>query len=311
VVHETYRNKKGEWVEPAQVEISGEGASRTAKLKTSGEAIEIGSIEKMSKSKKNVVDPDDIISSYGADTARWFMLSDSPPERDVIWTEAGAEGAHRFVQRVWRIVHEISDISSPRRGEAGRGASSEARNSGPHPNPPPTGDGMSKNALNLRKAIHRALYNVENNIESLRFNVAIAQIYDLANKIASGLAAQSAKPHDDLAFALAEAGRVFVQLIAPMMPHLAEECWALLDQKTLVGQAVWPVADPSLLEDDSLTLPIQINGRKRAEITVPKAANTNEVEAAVLANEDVIRVLEGRPIKKLIVVPQRIVNLVV
>jgi leucyl-tRNA synthetase len=288
VVHETYRDKSGEWIEPAQVEISGEGSARIAKLKGTNEPVEIGTIEKMSKSKKNTVDPDDIIATYGADTARWFMLSDSPPERDVIWTEAGAEGAHRFVQRVWRLANGIAQIKA--------GAKPQV---------------FSEDALNLRKSAHRALYNVERNIEALRFNVAIAQIYDLANKIAACLAPHDAKAEDGLAFALSEAGRIFIQLIAPMMPHLAEEAWAVLGEKTLVVQAVWPKPDSSLLEDENITLPIQINGRKRADITVPKAAQPNEVEAAVLADENVKRVLEGRTVKKLIVVPQRIVNLVV
>jgi leucyl-tRNA synthetase len=288
VVHETYRSKKGEWIEPVHVEISGEGTSRTAKLKASGEILEIGSIEKMSKSKKNVIDPDDIIAAYGADTARWFMLSDSPPERDVIWTEKGVEGAYRFVQRIWRMIHEISPLSSSQRPKD-----------------------FSEEALILRKATHRALHNVERNIESLRFNVAIAQIYDLANKIGITLSIYQVKVQDDLAFALCEAARILVQLIAPMMPHLAEECWLAFSEKTLLAQTPWPVAESELLQDESLTLPIQINGRKRADITVPKAANANEVEAAVLADENVKRALEGRRVKKLIVVPQRIVNIVV
>ncbi|MES2905750.1 MAG: leucine--tRNA ligase [Pseudomonadota bacterium] len=288
VVHETYKNAAGEWVEPAQVVISDEGAARAAKLKSTGAPIEIGAIEKMSKSKKNVVDPDDIIASYGADTARWFMLSDSPPERDVIWTEQGAEGAHRFMQRVWRLINDIAAIETLTQPAS-----------------------FSEDAMNVRKATHRALYAVEQNVEKLRFNVAIAQIYDLANKIGTGLVAHQAKSEPSLSHALDEAGRIFVQLIAPMMPHLAEECWAVLGSETLVAEAGWPKADPSLLEDDSVTLPIQINGRKRADITVPKAANKNEVEAMVLADEDVQRLLEGRAVKKLIVVPQRIVNLVV
>ncbi len=293
VVHETYKNAAGEWVEPASVDIILDGEMRTAKLKGTHAPVEIGAIEKMSKSKKNVVDPDDIISTYGADTARWFMLSDSPPERDVIWTEAGVEGAHRFVQRVWRLAGDIAAIPSYLKGGRLGGGS------------------ISEDALALRKAAHRTLYNVEKNIEGLRFNVAIAQIYDLANKIGAALSTYQGRAQDDLAFALSEAGRIFLQLIAPIMPHLAEEAWALLGEKTLVAESAWPTYEHALLEDDSITLPIQINGRKRADITVPKAMGVNEVEAAVLADASVQRALEGRAVKKLIVVLPRIVNLVV
>ena len=288
VVHETYKNQNGEWVEPAQIEISGEGAARRAVMRAGGAAVEIGAIEKMSKSKKNVVDPDDIISSYGADTARWFMLSDSPPERDVIWSEQGVEGAFRFVQRVWRLVNDVESLEKP---------ASEAA--------------PSEDALQLRKASHRTLHTVERNLETLRFNVAIAQIYDLANKLGTALQQFEKTPQTALFTALKEAGELMVQMIAPMMPHLAETCWALLGREGLVAAAPWPVADASLLEDDSITLPIQINGRKRAEITVPKAADKAAVEQLVLVDEGLQKILGGRAVKKLIVVPQRIVNLVI
>jgi leucyl-tRNA synthetase len=240
----------------------------------------------MSKSKKNVVDPDDIIARYGADTARWFMLSDSPPERDVIWTESGVEGAGRFVQRLWRIVGDVAAIP-----QAARPSS------------------FSEEALVLRRAAHQAIAAVDENIEGLRFNVAVAKIYELANAIGSA----RAKPAADqtLGWALREAGQTLVQLIAPMMPHLAEECWQALGQKGLVAQAKWPEAEASLLVSDTVTLPVQINGKKRDEITVPAGASPAEVEEAVRKLDSVVRASDGKPLKKVIVVPQRIVNVVV
>ncbi|MGJ4857555.1 leucine--tRNA ligase [Labrys sp. La1] len=291
VVHETYRADNGEWVVPADVRIEGDGAERRAFNNRTGEPVEIGSIEKMSKSKKNVVDPDDIIADYGADTARWFMLSDSPPERDVIWTEDGVQGASRFVQRIWRIVNEIAAHTAS-----------------------PVGPTASEDdVLAVRKAAHRALAAVEADIERLGFNRCVAHIYTLVNSL--GRALDGTKNAEavpaNLAAALKEAGVMLVQLIAPMMPHLAEECWSVLGCQGLVAEASWPVADPALLEDDTITLPVQFNGKKRADLTVPKTASPKEVEAATLADETVQRVLEGRSPKKIIVVPGRIVNVVV
>ena len=255
-----------------------------------GEPVEIGSIEKMSKSKKNVVDPDDIIADYGADTARWFMLSDSPPERDVIWTEEGVQGASRFVQRVWRLVGDILEATS---------ADAKAASQG-------------DDALAVRKAAHRALVAVEADIERLAFNRCVAHVYTLANGLAKGLdGARANGMAPDMADALREAGQILVQLIAPMMPHLAEESWRAFGQQGLVAEAAWPKADPALLEDDTVCLPVQVNGRKRADLTVPKAASQNEVEAAALALEAVRRALDGKTPKKVIIVPQRIVNVVI
>jgi leucyl-tRNA synthetase len=290
VVHETYRAPGGEWVEPAEVKIEGAGQERQARLISTGERIEIGSIEKMSKSKRNTVDPDDIIANYGADTARWFMLSDSPPDRDVIWTEEGVQGAGRFVQRVWRLVHEAAEAAkdAPRERPASFGAP----------------------ALALRKAAHRALARVTEDIERLRFNVAIAQIYELANAFQASLGDLQAVPAPDFRWAAAESADILVRLFQPMMPHLAEECWAALGHKILVASEAWPVLEPDLLVEDSITLPVQINGKKRGDVTVGRNAGKSEIEDAVLALEAVKRALGGRPPKKVIVVPQRIVNVV-
>jgi leucyl-tRNA synthetase len=290
VVHETYRTAGGEWVEPAEVKIEGAGQERQARLISTGERIEIGSIEKMSKSKRNTVDPDDIIANHGADTARWFMLSDSPPDRDVIWTEEGVQGAGRFVQRIWRLVHEAAQAAkgAPRERPASFGAP----------------------ALALRKAAHRALARVTEDIERLRFNVAIAQIYELANAFQASLGDLEAEAPPDYRWAATEAADILVRLFQPMMPHLAEECWAALGHKTLVASEAWPVLEPDVLVEDSITLPVQINGKKRGDVTVGRNAGKSEIEQAVLALEAVKRALGGRPPKKVIVVPQRIVNVV-
>ena len=292
VVHETYRAQDGAWVEPGDVRIETVGSERKGFHVDTGAPIEIGAIEKMSKSKKNVVDPDDIIASYGADTARWFMLSDSPPDRDVIWTDEGVQGAARFVQRVWRLIGEIAE-------RTGNAVSAPAS----------FGDA----ALALRKASHRALHAVGADIERLGFNRCVAHIYTLTNAVAKTLdtAAESAELPADTAFALHESAIILTQLIAPMMPHLAESCWEALGQPGLAGEAVWPVAEESLLKDDAIVLPVQLNGKKRAEVTVPADADTVAVEAIVRDTEAVIRALDGRAIRKIIVVPGRIVNVVV
>ncbi len=291
VVHETYRDAAGNWVEPGDVRIETEGSERRGVHIESGAPIEIGAIEKMSKSKKNVVDPDDIIASYGADTARWFMLSDSPPDRDVIWTDEGVQGAARFVQRLWRLLNEIAE-------RTGNAAATPAES--------------GEAAQMLRKATHRALDAVGNDIERLAFNRCIAHVYTLTNAIGRALdaAAESAALPPDQAFALREAGVVVTQLVAPMMPHLAEECWRVLGQPGLVGEAAWPVAEAALLKDDSIVLPVQVNGKKRAEVTVPADADIIAVEALVRASDVVAKALDGRAIRKIIVVPGRIVNVV-
>jgi leucyl-tRNA synthetase len=276
VVHETYKDEAGAWMPPAEVRIASEGGVRQAfHVKTSA-PVAIGAIEKMSKSKKNVVDPDDIIASYGADTARWFMLSDSPPERDVIWSEEGVQGAGRFVQRVWRLVSTAAAV---------------------------TGGAGSADAA-LRKAAHKALALVEEDVERLRFNRCVAHIYTLANALEEALKGSVSRVVAD------EAAGILVQLVAPMMPHLAEECWSALDRDGLVALAPWPVADRSLLVEDAITLPVQINGKKRADVTVPRDADSAAVEGLVLADEAVRKALEGRVPRKVIVVPGRIVNLV-
>ncbi|MGE0063572.1 MAG: leucine--tRNA ligase [Xanthobacteraceae bacterium] len=288
VVHETYRKKDGSWAMPAEVKIEGGEGARRATLLATGEPVEIGPIEKMSKSKKNTVDPDDIMESYGADVARWFMLSDSPPDRDVIWSEEGVQGANRFVQRLWRLVGDIASIEAP-----------DARPAE-----------FSAAAIEVRKAAHRALSNVSADIARLRFNRCVAHLYELANALGTALSAVETVPPPDLAFALREAGDILVRLFHPMMPHLAEECWSALGHNTLVAAESWPVLEPELLVESTITLPVQINGKKRADVTVARDAGKEAVEAAVLALDEVKKALDGKSPKKVIVVPQRIVNVV-
>ncbi len=293
VVHETYRKPDGTYASPAEIKIEMAGGERIVTLSKTGEKIDVGPIEKMSKSKRNTVDPDDILSSYGADTARWFMLSDSPPDRDVIWTEEGVQGATRFVQRLWRLTNDIAELAAP------SGASKPAQ--------------FSDAATAVRKHAHAALKNVSEDIERLRFNRAIAQVYQATNALtdAAAKAKEAGKQAaGDLAWAFREAGEILVRLAAPMMPHLAEECWAALGHKTLAAEQPWPVLEKALLVEETITLPVQVNGKKRADVTVPRNAGNPEIEAAVLALEPIQRELGNRAPKRVIIVPQRIVNVV-
>ncbi len=291
VVHETYETKDGTFVSPAEIRIEGMGDARTASLLSNGEPVSIGAIEKMSKSKRNTVDPDDILSTYGADTARWFMLSDSPPERDVIWTEEGVQGAHRFVQRLYRLTNEIAEIAAPE--NVSRPAEFGAE------------------ATAIRKTAHTALARVGEDIEKLRFNRCVAHIYEAANSLGSAVSKTGgAKPSAHLAYAFREAGDIMIRITEPMMPHLAETCWSALGHKNLVTEQAWPKLESSLLLEDEITLPVQINGKKRADVTVPRDANNADIEKAVLALDAVKKALEGKRPKKIIVVPQRIVNVV-
>ncbi|MFS2152979.1 leucine--tRNA ligase [Rhizobium sp. Rhizsp42] len=293
VVHETYSRGSGmtrEWVAPADIKIEELDGKRRAFLLSSNEEIAIGSIEKMSKSKKNVVDPDDIIASYGADTARFFVLSDSPPERDVIWSEAGVEGAHRFTQRLWRLISEaaeaLSDVAAT-----------------------PAKDG---DALAISQLAHKTLKAVQNDYDKLWFNKAVARIYELVNAIAGPLTTVAAGKADAAyRAAVRDAAEILVQLVAPMTPHLAEECWSVLGHDTLLSQTAWPKYDDALVVENDVVLPVQINGKKRAELTISRDADQTTVSDAALALEDVKRVLNGQAPKKIIVVPQRIVNIVV
>jgi leucyl-tRNA synthetase len=271
VTHETYRSADGAWLEPAAVEKRGD---QTVEIAT-GNPVEVGDIIKMSKSKKNTVDPDNIIATFGADTARWFVLSDSPPERDVEWTQAGAEGSARFVQRVWSV---FDDLPSAKPGE-------------------PEGK------TDLRKASHKAVVAIDKAIEEFRFNAAIAEFHNWVNAIKKATSESDANRY--------EAASMLARCLPPFMPHLAEECWAQIGGEGLVSAAAWPEIDQGLTVDDTVTLPIQVNGKRRAEIAVAKSADKDTVEAEALALPELQNFIAGKDIKKVIVVPGRIVNIVV
>ena len=274
VTHEIYKTTDGNgrpvYHLPEDIIRSDAGATLA-----DGTVVDVIPSAKMSKSKKNVVDPMNIISAFGADTARWFVMSDSPPERDVEWTASGAEATFKHLSRVWALSVRVAEMPLDHKGE---------------------GD------ADLLRATHRAIAEVTAGIEGFAFNKAIAKLYEFTNAI--GRASAST-------IAMKDALRILAQLMQPMTPHIAEAVWSAQGGVGLCAQAPWPKADPALLEDDTVILPIQINGKRRAEISVPKAMPAAEVEKLALANEDVLRFLAGQPIKKLIVVPGRIINVVV
>jgi leucyl-tRNA synthetase len=276
VCHETYKDADGNWVSPEDIEKQ----DGKVVLRDTGAEVTVGPSEKMSKSRKNVIAPETIIEEYGADTIRWFMLSDTPPERDIEWTDAGAEGCWRFVQRIWRLVTESGEL--------------------PAPGTPVCGD--DEVSKTLRQAAHRAIAAVTEHLEHLRFNSAVAQLYTLANAIG---AASTANPS-----VRREALEALVLLCAPMMPHLAESCWQALGHDKLVAESSWPKYDPSLTASNSVTIAIQVNGKRRGEISMAKNADSKDVEAAALKEDGVVRALDGKTPKKVIVVPNRIVNIV-
>jgi leucyl-tRNA synthetase len=273
VCHETYRDEAGNWLLPEEVDKRDGGAVH----RETGAPATIGPSEKMSKSKKNVIAPETIIDVFGADAIRWFMLSDTPPERDVEWTQEGAEGCWRFIQRVYRMVHESGDAT------AGSTDNSDA-------------------SLELRRATHRAIAAVSDDLNALRFNRAVAQIYTLTNAIqaASGANAEARR----------EAMETLVLLIGPMMPHLAETCWKDLGKGLMLAAARWPSADPRLVASDTVTIAVQVNGKRRGEIEIAKESGEDAVRESALALDAVQRALQGKPPRRVIVVPGRIVNVV-
>ncbi|ABI67238.1 leucyl-tRNA synthetase [Maricaulis maris MCS10] len=280
VTHETYKSADGKWLSPEEVDLRKDGAVEMS----TGKPVSVGAIEKMSKSKKNVVDLDAFIESYGADAVRWFVLSDSPPERDVEYTDSGVEGVWRFVQRLWSTVTSLPE-----------GA----------PGPLTVAADASGPALEIRRAAHKALHAVTDAIEGFRFNSAVAQVHDLVNVLRKYV------PSDDAGIAAkTEALGILARIIAPFVPHLAEECWEHLGGEGLVIDAAWPEADPALLVEDSVTLPVQVNGKRRTEVTAPKGAAQDVVQEMVMADQTVQRALEGLTVRKVIVVPDRIVNIV-
>jgi leucyl-tRNA synthetase len=270
VCHATYQDPDGKWLNPDEIKQSESGEYITL----DGKNVTVGQSIKMSKSKKNVVDPDDIIDQYGADTARWFVMSDSPPERDVEWTASGAEAAWKHLQRVWRLTVEITEDSSA---------------------------DTSKD-IELEKAKNIAIDAVTNGVEGFAFNKSIAALYQFTNILAKSPASKNAK---------IDAMLTMAQLMQPMTPHLAEEIWSSLGGDGLVTEAKWPILDASMLINDTIVLPIQVNGKRRDEIQVNLDLSKDEIEKIVLERPSVLRILDGNAPKKIIVVPGKIVNVVI
>jgi len=278
ITHETYRSEDDQWLTPDEVESKDGDLFHIE----TGKPVTRGPIEKMSKSKKNTVDPTAIIETFGADVARWFVLSDSPPERDVEWTQAGAEGAGRFVQRVWALFNKLSE--APRDGK-------------------PSED---KAALALRRASHKATAAIDKAIEEFRFNSAVATIHEWV-----GALKKAEQGGEEMLYARFEGAFMLARCLTPFMPHLAESCWQAIDGPGLVSVAAWPEVEGDLLVENDVTLPVQVNGKRRGEITVAKDISTADAEAAALAEPSVATFIDGQPVKKIIVVPGRIVNIVI
>ncbi len=267
VTHQTFKNEAGEWLQPDLVERKGEAWFE----KGNGKPVVAGAIEKMSKSKLNTVDPKDIIARFGADVARWFVLSDSPPERDVEWTSAGVEGANRLVQRVWTCACATAERT-----------------------------GTKDVGEDLLRLTHKTIKAVGEDVEGFRFNRAIARLYDLLNALRKESENNNTAP----------IMRIFTQLMAPFAPHLAESCWEKLGGQGLVATAAWPTFDPALCEDEEIMIPVQINGKRRGEFSAPRGLSKDDAEKLALANEGAIRALNGLTVRKVIIVPDRIVNIV-
>ncbi|EKV32190.1 Leucyl-tRNA synthetase [Caenispirillum salinarum AK4] len=282
--HETYKDPNGKWVEPGDVDKLPDG---TAKRVSDGAPITVGRSEKMSKSKRNTVDPTHIIDTYGADAARLFMLSDSPPDRDLDWSDAGIEGAWRYLNRLWRLaVGSGMDL-----GPAVPG--------GPSP------EGAADESLALVKAAHKTIDGVTADLEALRFNTVVARVRELTNAVADAVKDGKADPAA-VRFGL----ETVVRLLNPMTPHIAEEIWQRLGHDTILAETPWPKADPSMLVDATVTLAVQVNGKLRGTIEVPKDCPKDEAEKLALDLPNVQAQLGGKPPRKVIVVPGKIVNVV-
>jgi len=298
VNHESYRATDGAWLYPEEIEKLPDG---TVVQRQTGAPVTVGRVEAMSKSKRNTVDPGAIIERYGADTARWFILSDNPPERDMEWTEAGVAGAFRFTQRVFRLLDDVRDQQDDSSIETG---STDGDPTGPIP------DSFGEGAQALRRATHRTIAAVTEALESFSFNVAVARLYEFVNAISE---ADRANDRVGLGWARREAVTTLAKLIAPMMPHLAEELHARLQPGVadLVAELPWPAADPALVAAETVTIAVQVMGKLRATISLPPNTEANAVIAAAEAEPNVARALAGKRVVKRVHVPNRVVNFVI
>lgn len=283
VCHETYQDKNGKWLFPEDVRKE---KDKSFHVQT-GEEITVGRSQKMSKSKKNVVDPDHIVNAYGADTARLFMLSDSPPERDLEWSDSGIEGAWRYLNRLWRMVAEFKEKSLEFGVQAEKGQNNDQ-------------------LLSMKRTIHKTIKNVTDDLDKFHFNKAVARIRELTNALGELKITDAAS-----SAVFSEGIEAAIKLLQPMIPHIAEELWQLLGHKEMLADTSWPVADKSLVVDDTVTIAVQINGKLKVAIEVAKDAPKEELEKIALENERVKQALEGKQVRKVIIVPNRIVNVVI
>jgi leucyl-tRNA synthetase len=283
VCHKTFRDAAGDWLQPDEVTEGQDGVWRAL---DDGRPVTVGRSEKMSKSRRNTVDPTASIAAYGADTARLFMLSDSPPERDLEWTEAGIDGAWRYLNRLWRLFEDCVPGLAPPGTPA------------PHALSPP--------AIELKRAIHQTIAAVGQELERFHFNKAVALVRELSNRVEAFQADDPAAPA-----LLREALETLALLLGPMVPHIAEELWQRLGHATLLADTPWPQADAAWLVEDRVTVAVQVNGRLRATISLPRGSDRATTEAAALAEANVRRGIEGKPLRRVIVVPDKVVNVVV
>ena len=290
VCHETYRDENGKWLYPDEVEITGYKSARALEGAQGGSAVTVGRSEKMSKSRKNVVDPESIIETYGADTARLFMLSDSPPDRDLDWTEAGIEGAWRYLNRLWRMVNQAP--APPGTSLAAIGVTRP--------------DALGEHSQAVLKIIHRTIVAVSDDLDKFHFNRAVARIRELTNEL------EDLSPEEEGAdWVMRQGLETAVYLIGPMMPHLAEELWHSLGHQTLLADTPWPEAEADQLVEKNVTVAVQVNGKLRGTLDLPKDSDDQTAETAALALENVSAAIAGKPIRKVIIVPNRIINVVV
>ena len=288
VCHETYRDENGKWLYPDEVEITGDKSARALEGAQGGSAVTVGRSEKMSKSRKNVVDPESIIETYGADTARLFMLSDSPPDRDLDWTEAGIEGAWRYLNRLWRMVNQ----APPGTSLAAVGVTRP--------------DALGEQSQAVLKIIHRTIVAVSDDLDKFHFNRTVARIRELTNEL------EDLSPEEEGAdWVMRQGLETAVCLIGPMMPHLAEELWHSLGHQTLLADTPWPEAEADQLVEKNVTVAVQVNGKLRGTLDLPKDSDDQTAETGALALENVSAAIAGKPIRKVIIVPNRIINVVV